>query len=136
MGNHKTTIYVLSDQQLRGKIIQNLLKTSFADSFSVSLLGSANFHEISSIDYKPIFIIDFIGLNVSAKLLIDKLKKTNKNAKLIALHLYRSASLVKPLFDMGIDGYVYYEPTRAELIAAVNSVKDDNNYMPTFLGTK
>jgi len=136
MGNHKTTIYVLSDQQLRGKIIQNLLKTSFADSYNVSLLGSDSFDKISSIDFKPIFIIDFIGLNVSAKLLIDILKKTNQNAKLIALHLYRSAFLVKPLFEMGIDGYVYYEPTREELITAVNSVMDDKNYTPTFLGTK
>jgi DNA-binding NarL/FixJ family response regulator len=136
MGDQKKTIYILSDQQLRGNLIQNILKSGFEKSFNISRIGSGSIDKISPADQKQIFVIDFIGLNIGAKILINMLKNRNKNAKLIALHLYRSPALIQPLFDMGIDGYVYYEPTRDELNSAVHAVSNDTLYTPSFFDVR
>ena len=136
MEDHKATIYILSDQKLRGEIIQNQLKINLPKSFGISLLGSDNIATIPTDGYRPILIIDFIALNKTPKHILSILKNANADIKIIGMHLYRTMPLVTPLFDMGIDGYVYYEPSRDELIAAIHSVIENKNYMPPFLGTK
>ncbi len=133
MRDQKPVIYILSDQKLRGEIIRKLLKHAFSESYNIFLLESDSYNKISPTDYKSVIIIDFIALNKTPKAIIEMLAKCNHSAKLIAMHLYRSTTLIKPLFDMGINGYVYSEPSREELTAAVHSVLSEKDYIPSFL---
>lgn len=83
--------------------------------------------------FKPIFLLDLMGCQQPFQQIIKNLKSELNNPKIIALHIYRTKSLVAPILNEGIDGYLYYEPSRAELSEALKNILNGNTYTPCFV---
>lgn len=80
-----------------------------------------------------ICLIDLPGFEEPSYLIIERIKKELPLAKIITMHLYRSAELVNPLYRHGIHGYLFCEPSRKELFDAVTTVAAGKIFRPDFL---
>ena len=81
---------------------------------------------------KPIFLVDLMGCHQPSQQIIKTLKNELKDVKIIALHMYRDKLLIAPILNEGVDGYLYYEPSRLELAEALKSVQNGKSYFPTY----
>jgi DNA-binding NarL/FixJ family response regulator len=133
MDGKMENITILSDQNVRATIIQNLILDGLEHQVTVSVIGSNQFQgNIQKYD-NCIILADLISVEKPASHLLHEIRQSFPQVKIIALHIYRSMVLVQPLFEMGINGYIYYEPTRKELVRAINSVSSGSVYKPEFL---
>jgi len=74
-----------------------------------------------------------MGTSKSSKEIILPLREIDSDIKLIVLHMYQSPALINPLFKMGINGYIFYEPSRRELVNAIHKVTAGEIYKPEYL---
>jgi DNA-binding NarL/FixJ family response regulator len=133
MNGSTANIAILSDQKVRANIIKDLISNGMNHSVFVSVIGSNEFNHFKSIDDELIVIVDLISLEKPARQLLKEIRSTHPKVQIIALHIYRSPALVQPLYEMGINGYIYYEPSRKELVEAIRSVSNGNRYTPEYL---
>lgn len=133
MDKNKNGIAILSDQKVRANIIQNLIKKGLNGTVSVSVFGSNELENRIQSLHKLILFVDLISVEKPAGALIRQIRNMFPGTKIIALHIYRSHALTQPLFDIGINGYVYYEPTQNELVQAIHSVEKGETYAPEYL---
>ncbi len=133
MYENEQNITIISDQKVRARIIQNLITNEIGTSVTVSVKGSEEYNITIENNHKRIIILDLISVEKPARQLIKEVREKMPGVKIIALHIYRSRALVQPLYDIGIDGYLYYETSRKELVKAIHSVSGGNNYKPEYL---
>ena len=133
MDSNTHNISIISDQKVRARIIQNLIKKGIDPTVTVTVVGSEDYNIKYGEFDKHLILVDLISIEKPSRLLIKEIRETMPGVKIIALHIYRSLMLVKPLYDMGINGYIYYEPSRKELMQAIHSVFGGNNYKPEYL---
>ncbi|MCC5940388.1 MAG: response regulator transcription factor [Balneolaceae bacterium] len=129
-------IVILSTQKIRATIIEGLIKSSLNGSVNIAVVDPDTSLPIEEEDGNLLILLDLMGVDLPAKKIINKIKSKNQKASIIALHMYRSAILVDPLFDCGVNGYIYYEPTKEELANAIISVSNGKNYKPSYLASK
>ncbi len=134
MREYVSNIVILSDQTVRARIIRKIIMNDLHKKVKVSVLKASQVSDIRHKAFDPlVLLIDLMGIDNSPKQIIGKVKELDAGIKIIALHLYRSSNLVSPLFNMGIDGYIYYEPSREEIITAILTVISGKQYVPNFL---
>ncbi len=126
-------IIILSTQKIRASTIKGLLKKSLASDVNIAVTDPDAPIPSNESNSKYLIILDLMSVDLPAKQIISRIKKTHQNAGIIALHMYRSSMLVEPLFEFGVNGYVYYEPTREELTSAIISVSNGERYVPEYL---
>lgn len=132
MGYKQIEICIISDQHIRAKTIRLQIQSVLDEPCNILITGSAEPFEIGTNIENQIFLVDLMSINEPASQIINTLKALNNQAKIIALHIYRSSFLVRPLFRLGINGYVYYEPSRKDLLSAIEQVAAGKNYIPLF----
>lgn len=130
MNSIQMNIIILSNQKHRSAIIESHIKSSFADKVHVDVLDPNFILSVNYFKKKYIIILDLMGIDQPAKKIIHQIKQAHEATKIIALHMYRSSILVKPLFDLGVNGYIYCEPTKEELIDAIVKVSNGDFYKP------
>ncbi len=136
MGPAIENIAIVSRQKVRASIIEELIKNSFGIDVNTFVIDPNEVLNHTKLKERYLIILDLMGVDIPAKKIISELKKNYRNSAIIALHMYRSANLVKPLFDFGVNGYVYCEPTKDELHEAIQKVVKGGRYVPSFLLAK
>lgn len=129
--NHN--IVIISDQALRAESLAKTIEIGFNNGFKVPIFKTDKVESIDSLSGPLLLLVDLMGTSQSSRQIILPLKEKDADIKIIALHLYRSSLLVNPLFTMGVDGYVYYEPSRDELVNAIRTVMSGKKYIPNYL---
>lgn len=127
---------IISDQTLRANLLSNIIVKSFEHIFEVPIFQTDEINRIQKLNKPLLLLVDLMGMNKTSKEILFQIKEINSEVKIIALHLYRSTTLVNPLFKMGVDGYLYYEPSRIELKNAIQAVTSNQKYIPEYIGTQ
>lgn len=124
-------IIIVGKETPRTEALKLRLSTKFLNStIDVSI---KNYSADGSGDPTLICLIDLPGFDVPSYVIIEQIKQKLPLAKIITLHLYRTAELINPLYEQGIHGYLFCEPTRNELFDAVTTVANGKIYRPQFL---
>ncbi len=125
-------IVVLSEQAVRAKSLSNLVRSATGGKNSVQTMEPGKLKAFKSNPKKPIFLLDLMGCHQPSQQIIKSLKNEQKGAKIIVLHMYQSKSLIAPLLNEGVDGYLYYEPSRTELAEALKKVQNGKKHKPEY----
>lgn len=135
MDEDKYNMAIISDQAVRAKLLSQIIKQSFNHVTEVPVLQTNKLDSIKKFKRPLLLLVDLMGIAKTSKEIILPVKEIDDAVKIIALHLYRSPTLVNPLFEMGINGYMYYEPSREELKLAIHTVMSEKRYVPEYLLT-
>lgn len=87
-----------------------------------------------SMDRTDLLIVDFSAYGSSK--ILDKIEKANKilpQTPKLVIHDYQQPSLVKPLWNKGIDGYVPADRLDVELLPALSTIKRGARYISSDL---
>lgn len=79
--------------------------------------------------------INFIFLDLpnmpgSAKDIISEVKRNQPDAFVIGIHFYLNKKLIQPLMDGGLDGYLLYNPIKADIRDTMDVIKDGQKNLP------
>jgi len=74
--------------------------------------------------------IDLPNLSGSAKNIIAEVKNNQPDAFIIGIHFYMNKKLVEPLMEGGLDGYLLYNPVKADIRNAIDDIKGGHKYLP------
>ncbi|WP_146198600.1 response regulator transcription factor [Rhodohalobacter mucosus] len=80
-----------------------------------------------------ICIVDLMSSRDTARTTITGVRELFPRAGIIAMHIYTTAELVRPLIEQGADGYLTYDPSRKELVGSIREVAAGNKYLPAFI---
>lgn len=133
MDNGTHLIAIISDQKPRTEVLSRIIKSNFEQIDEIPIISSDDLDSIINIEEPLILLIDLMGTTKSSKDIILPLREMDATIKMIVLHMYQSPKLINPLYDMGVKGYVYYEPSRRELVDAIKKVTDGETYRPEYL---
>lgn len=81
-------------------------------------------------DSDSIVILDLPNIKKSAVQTVKLVKARIRSSKILAIHIYTSKLLIDPLLEVGIDGYLTYEPEPCQLKAAIQTVLTGDIYIP------
>ncbi|WP_069130446.1 response regulator [Rhodohalobacter halophilus] len=123
-------IIIVAEETPRSKYFRDLLVAEFDADQPVDVVSYEEILSSDKTNEPALFIIDLMDFDRSAYDAVEELKQTYSSSKIIALHIYQSEELVKPLFERGADGYISSDPTRKEFFAAVTKVLDGQKYFP------
>jgi DNA-binding NarL/FixJ family response regulator len=126
-------IAVISDQRPRTEVLCKIIESYFKQITIVPIIDSDNLQSLKTVSRHMVLLIDLMGSNKKPKEIIIPLREMNSDFKIIALHIYQTPKLIDPLFNMGVNGYVFYEPSREELVHAIQKVTDGETYKPEYL---
>jgi len=84
---------------------------------------------------KPKYSVNFIFLDLpnlsgSAKNIIAEVKNNQPDAFIIGIHFYMNKKLIEPLMEGGLDGYLLYNPVKADIRNAIDVIKSGQKYLP------
>lgn len=79
---------------------------------------------------ESIVLLDLPNIKKSAIQTIESVKACSEDIKILAIHIYTTKLLIDPLIQVGIHGYLMYEPTIPELREAVTQVCKGELYLP------
>jgi DNA-binding NarL/FixJ family response regulator len=133
MENREHHIAIISDKEPRTEVLCKIIKDNFEEIEQVPIIHTDNLDSIKTIKKPLVVLIDLMGTDRSSKEIILPLKQQDSTIKLIALHMYQSPKLINPLYNMGINGYIFYEPNRRELVEAIEIVTKGETYKPGYL---
>jgi len=125
-------IVIISEHAIRAKGLSDLIHASADKIYTVLTIAPAEVRTLQTHGAKPIFLIDLMGCHQPSQQIIKSLKNELKDGKMIALHMYRNKSLIAPILKEGVDGYLYYEPSRSELAEALRNVQNGKKYNPAY----
>ncbi|MEX0648226.1 MAG: hypothetical protein WEA56_04155 [Balneolaceae bacterium] len=130
MNDAEIHILIIAEKTPRARIIKKHIEENFLQA-RVDIQGNEDFR-IDNNAENLVCIADLVSVQESSFRIIERIKKKLSHAKIIAMHIYRSAALIEPLYDFGIDGYLYSEPSREELSRAIMAVSGGEKYRPHF----
>lgn len=130
MENLHFSIAIISDQKPRTEVLSRIIESNFEKISDIPVINTDNLNSIHSMNQPLVLLIDLMGTSKSSKEIILPLRKKDSEIKMIALHMYQSPKLIDPLYTMGVNGYVFYEPSREELVDAIQKVTNGETYRP------
>jgi DNA-binding NarL/FixJ family response regulator len=130
MENQGYHIAIISDQEPRTKVLTKIIENNFEQIDQVPIIQAGDLETIKNTQKPLVLLIDLMGTDKSSKEIILPIRELDSKIKLIALHMYQSPKLIDPLFSMGINGYMFYEPSRRELLEAIEKVTSGETYKP------
>lgn len=126
-------IVFVADQTPRAKIFRQMVDNLLDSETTFETINGKTLQEVGLPAKRTICLLDLLNSEDSSFAVIDDIKKHAPGAAIIALHIYRSEQLISPLYEYGINGYIYSEPSRDELIKAIKTVAAGEIYRPDFL---
>jgi DNA-binding NarL/FixJ family response regulator len=113
-----------------GKAFTTLL--SEQPGFSVSYVGydkpvlSA---AVAHLEIADLIILDLSSAKASTRFLISEIREVFPKAKIIALHIYKEISLVKPILQAGASAYLPVDTSRVELLDSIDKILQGESYI-------
>ncbi|MCG2589551.1 hypothetical protein [Rhodohalobacter sulfatireducens] len=127
------SITIISDHKPRTEALCKIIKSYYKEISKIPIIDTDNLGSLTNINKHLLLLIDLMGSNKKPKEIILPLREMNSDFKMIALHIYQTPKLIHPLYNMGVNGYVFYEPSREELIHAIEKVTNGETYKPEYL---
>lgn len=91
--------------------------------------NTSGFEDLQNYD-PQITILDLANLRQPPEYCVKKVRKYFPDSRILVIHIYKSPSLIEPLFEYGADGYLTYEPSKNELENALLKVLDGKKFIP------
>lgn len=107
-----------------------MIVDAFEGKVRVRVLSPDEGGKYASKSTPDICIIDLAGDDKPSHKLVQQVKKELGDLPIIALHIYTSPELIRPLYEMGVSGYLNSEPTRKNLARAIEKVCDGGLWFP------
>lgn len=123
-------IIIVAEETPRSRYFRSLLKEEFDTGMQVEVYPFDKVFKPEVASKNTLFIIDLMDFDTSAHEAVERLKENYSSSKIIALHIYQSEELIRPLFKKGVDGYISSDPTRKEFFTAVKQVLNGDTYYP------
>lgn len=133
MGERETMVYVVADEHQRAQTLRNEVESAIKNTTRLNTKNIQNSVRTTLNGLNPLFVVDLTAVDKPAKSIIESIRETHDEPKVIALHLYKSSILVKPLYELGIDGYLHYKTTGDELTRAIKKVASGGQYFPPYI---
>lgn len=124
-------ILIVADATPRATIIRHLLEEKFPGA-ELDIARTKDLSEDYSRKNSLVCILDLMSSAEPSLEAIKRIKNKLPRARIIGMHIYRSSALITPLYEYGIHGYVFCEPTRQELSLAVDIVLKGEIFYPDF----
>ena len=131
MSHSKIRLFIVDDHQ---SIIDGLMMR-FENELGVEVVGFASskkdlFHQlISHNTYIDIILLDMNLHNDPILSIIETIRKSYPQLKIIAYSTYNTPSLIKRVQEAGVSGYVSKEKGPKELLEAIKAVYADKTYI-------
>lgn len=75
-----------------------------------------------------LLILDISGYDKKPVECVKEIKEKKLSKALIAMHVYTSPHLIKPLIEAGADWYLPSSTTEEELLTAIEKINEGQNY--------
>jgi DNA-binding NarL/FixJ family response regulator len=85
--------------------------------------------EVSQLENADLIILDLSTARTSSRFLIMEVREVFAKAKIIALHIYKELSLVKPLLESGADAYLPVDTSGRELLESIKSIRSGEKFV-------
>ena len=129
-------IIIAADHTPRSKSIAGLIEDGFRNLRTVKTSITPSMQISDSDNVADVILVDLLSSQYSTVKTLSEIKSNMPDSKLIALHIYKSLELIKPIYELGIDGYLYCDPARGELVRAINTVSNGEKFYPAFLAAE
>lgn len=126
-------IIIAADKTPRSESIAALIKDGFGNRPITKTVIIPSSKIVDSDTSADVVLVDLMSSQSSTVSTLTDIKSTLPESKLIAMHIYRSIELIKPIYNLGVDGYLYCDPTREELLKAIKTVLSGKEFYPSFL---
>lgn len=126
-------IIIIADQSPRAEVLASMIAGCVEVPAEITVIRPADVKITEDTQNVDLCIIDLMSSDGPVLNTITNLRDNQPQAKIIALHIYKTPELVKPLYDIGINGYLFHDLSRKDLAAALDVVLNGGVYVPAFL---
>jgi len=127
----KLTIFLYTGYTPRATALEERVIKACAGKARISQIDSADLIlEKRTKEEDSVVILDLPNIKRSAVQTVKLVKEKTKKCKLLAIHIYTTRLLVDPLLEAGVDGYLTYEPSSAQIKDAITAVLEGEQYLP------
>lgn len=84
-------------------------------------------------DSNNYIFLDLPNMTGSAKRIISEVRHNQPDANVIGIHFYLNKKLIHPLMEEGLDGYLLYNPVKADIRKAMKIIEGGQKYLPSEL---
>ena len=125
-------IIIIAEQSPHAETLVSMINGTLGHLAQVSIVDPGNIEKLQERGSVDVCLIDLMSFDGPVVNTITELREKQPNAKIIALHIYNTPELIKPLYNVGVDGYLYHEPTKKDLTEALDKVLNGEIYVPSF----
>lgn len=133
MSEKQIQVTIIAENRPRAASLSLMVTEAFPASISVQIQNLEEGKTADNQQRSHICVVDLLSLDHPASYVVKEVKKNVNCPKIILLHVYMSVELILPFYEMGIDGYLYCEPRRKDLLEAIQVVNGGGIYYPHFL---
>ena len=126
-------ITILSEKSPRAVVLKTMIADGMGERASVEVLSINELLKTEPGYQTDVCIVDLMSSDNTARSTLAAIREVMPETGIIAMHIYSTAELVKPLIDQGADGYLAYDPSRNELIDSVSVVAAGEKYLPAYV---
>lgn len=123
-------ILILSEGTPRVHSLADMVQELFSGNVKVQIVPAEQYKLVIQADELSLCILDLAGNDQPSHLLIRQIKRLAENLPIIVLHIYKTPELIRPLYDMGVNGYLNSEPSSADLKSAIETVSRGGVWYP------
>jgi len=133
MSNEQIHVTIIAENRPRATSLSLMVTEALPVSISVQIQNLEERKTANNQQRSQVCVVDLLSLDHPASYVVQKVKESANCPKIILLHVYKSLKLIQPFYEMGINGYLYCEPRKKDLIEAIQVVNDGGTYYPHFL---
>jgi DNA-binding NarL/FixJ family response regulator len=85
--------------------------------------------EVTQMENADLIVIDLTTARTNSRFLIMEIREVFSKAKIIALHIYKEISLVKPLLESGADAYLPVDTSKKDLLESIRTIGSGEKYV-------
>lgn len=130
---NQLNIIILSQETPRAAALSALITDGMGENAKVILHNISETESLEAIKYADLCIVDLMSSDNTIQATLSNIKSSLPDSKIIALHIYTSHELIRPIIDRGVDGYLNYNPQRKELVEAIRNVAAGKQHFPDHL---
>lgn len=123
-------ILLVGNDNSTNKVIGDILESQNDINFqSWPIEGVINKLNQETTAFIDVLIVDLPSFNESATVMLKKLVGIKSVLAVLAIHIYKTPSLVKALLDVGATGYLTQDTNEEKLLKALKSISKGRRYV-------
>lgn len=123
------TVVIGQNTDVKNAISEILMEQQGFSVSQVSYEKPVKNAEVSKLENADLIILDLTTSRANSRFLIMEIGEVFSKAKIIALHIYKEISLVKPLLDSGADAYLPVDTSKKDLLESIRSIGSGEKFV-------